>query len=92
MLITVLFFCLALLASVESQYNWDSSNYRNSSWMSKLDNGIPIRKMSIIGSHSSLGTGPGGHAFMTQANSLYTQMMMGIRALDIRCRHYYDRF
>ncbi|CAM6002422.1 unnamed protein product [Sphagnum balticum] len=60
--------------------------------MGLLDNGIPIRKLSIIGSHSSMSTGTWGDAFQTQANSLTAQMKMGMRALDIRCRHYNNAF
>ena len=33
-----------------------------------------------------------GDAFQTQSNSLMNQMMMGMRAVDIRCRHYYNSF
>jgi 1-phosphatidylinositol phosphodiesterase len=29
----------------------------------------------------------GGDAYQTQSNSLTNQMMIGMRALDIRCRH-----
>ena len=39
-----------------------------------------------------MGTGVWGDAFQTQANPLYNQMQMGVRALDIRCRHYRDGF
>ena len=42
--------------------------------MSLLDDGIPLRKMSIIGTHSSLSTGTWGDAFQTQASSLSIQM------------------
>jgi 1-phosphatidylinositol phosphodiesterase len=45
-----------------------------------------------MGTHSSMGTGTWGDAFQTQGNSLTTQMMMGFRALDIRCRHYNNQF
>ena len=83
---------ILLLFVVHSQYNHQSSGYLNTSWMSLLDNGIPIRKLSIIGSHSSMSTGAWGDAFQTQSNSLMGQMKMGIRALDIRCRHYNNRF
>ena len=34
-----------------------------------------------------MGQGTWGHAFMTQSNTLTNQMMIGMRALDIRCRH-----
>jgi len=83
---------VTLLHLIASQYNHQSSTYVNSSWMGLLDNGIPIRKLSIIGSHSSMSTGVWGDAFQTQSNSLTGQMMMGMRALDIRCRHLNNAF
>lgn len=58
--------------------------------MSQLDNGIPLRDLSIIGSHNSMSQGIWGDAFQSQSNSLNKQLMMGFRALDIRCRHYHD--
>jgi 1-phosphatidylinositol phosphodiesterase len=71
----------------QSLYNHASSSKVNTSWMGLLDNGIPIRQMSIIGTHSSMSTGTWGDAFQTQSNSLMGQMVMGMRALDIRCNH-----
>lgn len=83
---------IILIASTLAQYNHQSSTYLNTTWMSQLDNGIPLRKLTIIGSHSSMSTGAWGDAFQTQSNSLIAQMQMGMRALDIRCRHYNDQF
>jgi 1-phosphatidylinositol phosphodiesterase len=85
-------FFIALVSSALGQYNHQTSGYLNTTWMSLLDNGIPIRKLSIIGTHSSMGTGAWGDAFQTQSNSLMGQMKMGMRALDIRCRHYNNQF
>ena len=81
-----------LLVAVHSQYSHSTSTYLNTDWMSLLDNGIPIRKLSIVGSHSSISTGMWGDAYQTQSNSLMGQMKMGMRALDIRCRHYNNMF
>ena len=39
-----------------------------------------------------MSTGTWGDAFQTQSNSLMNQMMIGMRALDIRCRHYNNGF
>lgn len=72
-------------------YSHKASTLSNPSWMSQLDNGIPLRQVSIIGSHSSMSQGTWGDAFQTQSNSLTNQMVMGMRALDIRCRHYQDK-
>lgn len=83
---------IVLTVCALAQYNHQSSSYLNTTWMSLLDNGIPLRKLTIIGSHSSMGTGAWGDAFQTQSNSLMGQMQMGMRALDIRCRHYNNQF
>jgi 1-phosphatidylinositol phosphodiesterase len=83
---------IILISYAQAQYSHQSSSYLNTTWMSLLDNGIPIRKLTIIGSHSSMGTGAWGDAFQTQSNSLMGQMQMGMRALDIRCRHYNNQF
>jgi 1-phosphatidylinositol phosphodiesterase len=53
---------------------------------------VPLRQLTIIGSHSSMSTGTWGDAFQTQASSLPVQLASGMRALDIRCRHYQDSF
>lgn len=76
----------------QALYNHGTSSNVNSSWMGLLDNGIPIRQMSIIGSHSSMSQGIWGDAFQTQGNSLMGQMVMGMRALDIRCNHKNNAF
>lgn len=60
--------------------------------MSLFDDGVPLRKLSIMGTHSSMSTGTWGDAFQTQASSLTVQLEAGIRALDIRCRHKNDAF
>ncbi len=85
--IAILAIQIALVAP-QSLYNHQSSSLYNATWMSNLDNGIPIREMSIIDTHSSMSQGTWGDAFQTQSNSLTNQLMMRMRALDIRCRHY----
>ncbi len=86
-LIIVLFF-FAFVSHCQFVYNYGSSSYMNASWMSKLDNGIPIRKLSIIGTHNSMGIGSSRTLiFQTQGSNLMTQMNSGMRALDIRCKH-----
>jgi len=90
---TIILILLSIIPSLtQSLYNHQASSYVNSSWMGLLDNGIPIRKLSIIGSHCSMSTGVWGDAFQTQSNSLMGQMVSGIRALDMRCRHYNNAF
>lgn len=89
-ILTLLLSFKSILA--QTLYNHNSATYRNQSWMSLFDDGIPLRQMSIIGTHSSLSTGIWGDAFQTQASSLTVQMEAGFRALDIRCRHKNDKF
>ena len=91
-MIVIMLMTFIALASTQSLYNHQSSSYRNTSWMGLLDNGIPLRKLSVLGTHSSMSQGTWGDAFQTQSNSLRTQMDMGMRALDIRCRHYQNSF
>ena len=87
------FLTLLLLAQSQTLYNHNSNNsYRNQTWMSLFDNGIPLRNLNILGTHSSMSTGQWGDAFQTQSLSLLVQMESGVRALDIRCRHYYNTF
>ncbi len=88
----VLHLLYATLASSQALYNHNSASYRNQTWMSNLDDGIPLRQLTIIGTHSSMSTGTWGDAFQTQGSSLSTQLASGIRALDIRCRHYQNSF
>ena len=91
----VLFYFLTFLFLAQSQtlYNHNSHNsYRNQTWMSLFDDGIPLRKLNILGTHSSMSTGSWGDAIQTQSLSLLVQMESGVRALDIRCRHYSNTF
>ncbi len=60
--------------------------------MSTVDDGVPLRQLTILGTHSSMSTGTWGDAFQTQGSSLSVQLASGIRALDIRCRHYQNSF
>ena len=78
---------LLRVARLQALYNHNSASYRNQTWMSSFDDGVPLRKLSILGTHSSMSQGTWGDAFQTQASSLTVQLEAGIRALDIRCRH-----
>ena len=83
---------LLRLARLQALYNHNSASYRDQDWMSGFDDGVPLRKLSILGTHSSMSQGTWGDAFQTQASSLTVQLEAGIRALDIRCRHYNNAF
>lgn len=83
---------LPFIVLSQALYNHDAASYRNYTWMSNLDDGIPLRQLTILGTHNSMATGIWGDAFQTQGSSLTTQLASGIRALDIRCRHYQNSF
>ena len=85
--IPIILIYLLLHIAISQFYNHRTSTLSNPAWMALLDNGIPLRQLSIIGSHSSMSQGTWGDAFQTQSNSLTNQMKMGMRAFDIRCRH-----
>mgnify|MGYP002078670429 FL=1 len=91
MLILVNFLLISTVLA-QSLYNHNSASYVNKTWMSGIDDGVPLRQLTIIGTHSSMSTGTWGDAFQTQGSSLITQLNSGIRALDIRCRHYQNSF
>ena len=91
-MLAAVFACLLLLAHSQALYNHNSASYRNQTWMGSFDDGVPLRQLSILGTHSSMSQGTWGDAFQTQASSLDVQMQAGIRALDIRCRHQNNRF
>jgi len=75
------------LARSQALYNHNSASNNNQTWMTNLDDGIPLRQLTIIGTHSSMSQGTWGDAFQTQGSSLMTQLNSGVRALDIRCNH-----
>jgi 1-phosphatidylinositol phosphodiesterase len=86
-LLTFIFSLCLAFASTQALYNHNSASYVNQTWMTNLDDGIPIRQMTILGTHSSMSQGTWGDAFQTQASSITTQLNSGVRALDIRCNH-----
>lgn len=90
--ISIILRFLSVNVNAQTLYNHNSASYRNQTWMGTIDNGVLLRQLTIIGSHSSMSTGTWGDAFQTQASSLRVQLEAGIRALDIRCRHYRDSF
>lgn len=92
LMLILLHLTLVALAAAQTLYNHNAASYRNESWMSTVDDGVPLRQLTILGTHSSMSTGTWGDAFQTQGSSLSVQLASGIRALDIRCRHYRDSF
>ncbi|CAF3283034.1 unnamed protein product [Rotaria sp. Silwood2] len=65
--------------------------------MSGINDNTPVRKISILGTHDTMAyqmelEGLFEKSVITQTLSLETQLLAGIRAFDIRCRHINDRF
>lgn len=60
--------------------------------MANLSDNTQLRRLNIIGTHSSMSLGTWGDIFQTQESSLDIQLAAGIRAIDIRCRHYLNAF
>jgi len=60
-------------------------------WMGALDGNLRISDLSIPGTHDSM-SHYGGDIAKTQTLRLQPQLALGIRALDIRCRHIDDVF
>ena len=60
-------------------------------WMEWLPDSLSIAQLSIPGSHDTMSLF-GGDLVETQSLSLRAQLDAGIRALDIRARHYEDFF
>ena len=73
MLILVNFLLISTVFA-QSLYNHNSASYVNQTWMSGIDDGVPLRQLTIIGTHSSMSTGTWGDAFQTQGSSLITQL------------------
>ena len=69
----LLFLCASVLS--QTLYNHNNYNsYRNETWMSLFNDGIPLRNLNILGTHSSMSTGTWGDAFQTQSLSLAKQL------------------
>jgi 1-phosphatidylinositol phosphodiesterase len=60
-------------------------------WMAALPNDLTLSRISLPGTHDTMAH-YGGDAVQTQSMRLWEQLYSGIRALDIRCRHYYNTF
>jgi 1-phosphatidylinositol phosphodiesterase len=88
---------LALLlewGKAQQLYNHNSPNsYRNQTWMSLVDDGLPIREINILGTHQSMAwSGSLTDIFRSQVQTLSNQLLSGMRAVDLRVKHDNDRF
>lgn len=75
----------------EAYTHKSSSGYRNTDWMASLPDTRRVSEISMPGTHDSMAF-YGGDIPQTQSLPLAEQLASGVRALDIRCRHYYDTF
>ena len=70
-----------------------SSSYQLNNWMGSLNDNLLLSELSIPGTHQSCAqheNWPG--TAKCQEISLNDQLNIGVRFLDIRCRHYKDAF
>ena len=68
----------------------DDPGVRNVNWMAGLPSSTSIAQLSVPGTHDSMALHGNNLWATTQSLSLIIQLMVGIRFLDIRCRHFND--
>ena len=92
LLMGALFYSSCLLAHNDNGYYHDSGNLpARADWMSRLDNRMKIRDVTLPGTHDS-GSRYGGDIVQTQSLTVRQQLDAGVRYLDIRLRHIDDAF
>uniref|UniRef100_T1L240 Phosphatidylinositol-specific phospholipase C X domain-containing protein n=1 Tax=Tetranychus urticae TaxID=32264 RepID=T1L240_TETUR len=80
------------LGSTEAYFNRDGRvNIANKNWMSNISDSVYLNHLSLPGTHDTMAF-YGGPLVQTQILTLDSQLRVGIRAFDIRCRHINDRF
>ena len=67
------------------------TDLNNARWMSHLADSTKLSQLNLIGTHETLAF-HGGDAVKCQSLPLKTQMIAGIRVLDIRCNQHDDDF
>ena len=80
-----------LLADDSGYYHGQDVVADNSDWMATLSGDKRLSTLSLVGTHNSLSF-YGGDIVQTQSMSLTNQLASGIRVVDIRVRHFYDKF
>lgn len=94
-MIVLFIFVLVQTSFSVTLYSTGISSYRNQTWMTDLDYGLPIREISILGTRNSIQTMDciwlGGFQDK-QSNNIQNQLLSGIRALDVRFKHNNNKF
>ncbi|WP_345197531.1 phosphatidylinositol-specific phospholipase C [Kistimonas scapharcae] len=80
-----------IVADDRGYYHGEGPIADNSDWMAILPGDKRLSRLSLPGTHNSLSF-YGGDIVQTQSMSLTNQLLSGIRVLDIRVRHFYDKF
>lgn len=76
----------------------DSLGYNRPDWMGQLPDDTPLTQLSVPGTHDTMAYDDiwkvlsWGGIGQCQSVSLSKQLKGGIRALDIRCRHFHNKF
>lgn len=68
-----------------SDFSQPETNFPN--WMSKLSDQTSVAHLTVPGTHDTMAF-YGGSLIACQNWKLYSQLLGGIRLLDIRCRHF----
>lgn len=97
-LIAVLVFAITLGNTVvvyandfRGYYHGGNIQTNNSDWMKELPDSVFVSELSIPGTHETMAI-IGGDFAQCQSLDLTEQLVSGIRALDIRCRHIDNKF
>ena len=96
-LFSVLFVSLVMACLVDAQNcAWfyrqdDDPGIHRPDWMSELPDSLRLSELSIPGTHDAMAR-CGGGPVRCQNMRLDLQFLVGIRALDIRCRRYHHHF
>lgn len=69
----------------------DLDRASNPDWMSGLPDGVGLSELSLPGTHDTMASNASIFA-LTQDTDLPTQLNAGVRAVDIRTRHFRDAF
>ncbi len=93
----ILFLCVGSVAAHYDTAYWneDYALYNNSRWMSKIPDSRRVSQLSIPGTHDTMAYSKNlivSEISRTQAMDLWTQLLAGVRYLDIRLTYKGDHF